>query len=243
MDMDRVITEGHRGYCAKYPENTLVSFRAAMDLAVDFIEFDIWLSQDKVPVIMHDGNAYRTCGVDRKLCTMDYAEIKKLDAGGKFNPSFAGEKVPSLRELLELARVKRPDLRLGVEIKGYTEETVDLTVPMLREFGFLDTCFFYCFNARIIRYLKEKYAARTMGYPDFQMHEFAKGSYDFYDDIGISMAVLKSEVFGIFASKGKPMHMYCADNEEDIAESIRKGAAYITANDPVPLLRHLKRHP
>lgn len=240
--MARIVPEGHRGFCAKYPENTLVSFSAALDLDVEFFEFDIWLSKDKVPVIMHDGNACRTCGVDRHLNDMTLAEIKGLDAGSKFSPAFAGEKVPTFRELLELVRAKRPDMRLGVEIKDYREEAVDLSVAMLKEYGHFDTCFFYCFNARIIRYLKEKYGARTMGYPDFQMHEFKPDSYGFYDDIGISMAVLRSEVFPIFAAKGKPMHMYCADTMADVEECARKGAAYITANNPIPLLDYLKKH-
>ena len=58
--MKNIIIEGHRGYCSKYPENTLISFEAAMDLGVDAFEFDVWLTSDKVPVIMHDGNAKRT---------------------------------------------------------------------------------------------------------------------------------------------------------------------------------------
>ena len=65
--MNRIFVEGHRGFCAKYPENTLASFRAALDLKIDAIEFDIWLSKDKVPVLMHDGNCKRTCGYDRHL--------------------------------------------------------------------------------------------------------------------------------------------------------------------------------
>lgn len=55
--MKNIIVEGHRGYCAKYPENTLISFAAAMDLGVDAFEFDVWLTSDKIPVLMHDGNA------------------------------------------------------------------------------------------------------------------------------------------------------------------------------------------
>ena len=51
--MKNIIVEGHRGYCAKYPENTLISFAAAMDLGVDAFEFDVWLTSDKVPVLMH----------------------------------------------------------------------------------------------------------------------------------------------------------------------------------------------
>ena len=68
--MKRILIEGHRGYCAKYPENTMISYEAAMELGVDAMEFDVWLSADKVPVLMHDGNAFRTCGVDRRLREM-----------------------------------------------------------------------------------------------------------------------------------------------------------------------------
>lgn len=54
-----VLAEGHRGWRARYPENTLVSYRAAIGLGVDAIEFDVWLSRDGAPVIMHDANTRR----------------------------------------------------------------------------------------------------------------------------------------------------------------------------------------
>ena len=78
--MKRIFVEGHRGYCAEYPENTIVSFAAAIDLGVDCFEFDVWLSKDKIPVIMHDGNARRTCGVDKALRDMSLSEINTLEA-------------------------------------------------------------------------------------------------------------------------------------------------------------------
>ena len=135
--MDRIFVEGHRGYCAKYPENTLISFEAALDLGVDGIEFDVWLTSDKVPMLMHDGNALRTCGVNKHLRDMTYEEAKTLEASyrGKFGDQYVGlgkqVEVPTLEELLQLCAAKRPDIVLGVEIKEYTEETVDLTVELL----------------------------------------------------------------------------------------------------------------
>ena len=127
--MKNIIIEGHRGYCSKYPENTLISFEAAMELGVDAFEFDVWLTADKVPVIMHDGNARRTCGVDRHLRDMTLAEAKRLEPAytEKFGDKYVGKglEVPTLREVLELCRDKRPDIMLGVEIKEYTEETVE----------------------------------------------------------------------------------------------------------------------
>ncbi|MBQ8813140.1 MAG: glycerophosphodiester phosphodiesterase [Lachnospiraceae bacterium] len=239
--MKNIVVEGHRGYCAKYPENTMLSYEKAIELGVDAIEFDIWLSKDGVPVLMHDENAYRVSGVDKKLGEMTLEEIKELDAGKRFQDGrYSGEKVPTLLELLQLVKSRKPELKLGVEIKKYTEETVDKTVALLKEFGFFDECWFYCFNARIIKYIKTKYNGRTMGYPDFQMAEFEPDSYDYYDEIGLSMRLVTSEVFEIYRAKNLPMHMYCADTEEAVRLCIEKGASLITANDPVALMSIVK---
>jgi len=236
----QIIVEGHRGYCAKYPENTLLSFEKAIELGVDAMEFDVWLSRDKVPVLMHDGSPLRTCGVNGHLRDMTLAEIKQLDPcyREKFGEEFAGQvQVPTLEELLQLVAEKKPDMSLGVEIKEYTEENVDLTVELLKKYGIFDRCWFYAFNGRIISYLKTKYNARTMGYPDWQMGEFA--SYEHYDEIGLNMRIVHSEIFDFYARKGMPMHLYCADTTEDVALCVEKGAALITANDPVPLMTYL----
>lgn len=240
--MKKIIAEGHRGFCAEYPENTLISFEKAIELGVDAVEFDIWLSTDKVPVLMHDSNANRTCRVDREIRHMSLAEIKQLDAGyeRRFGDKFKGAQVPTLRELLELRAAKRPDLKLGVEIKHFTEECVDITMKLLKEFGVdvAQDCWFYAFNGRVIRYMKEKYGARTMAYPDFLMSEF--DGYDAYDEIGIPLKVVNSEAFDIYWNKGLPVHMYCADTEEDVRMALEKGAIFVTANDPRPLLEVLR---
>ena len=244
--MKKIIVEGHRGYAAKYPENTLISYEAAIDLGVDCFEFDIWLSKDKVPVLMHDGNAKRTCGVNRDLRDMTLAEIKTLEPAytAKFGDEFVGRgiTVPTLRELCELVQRKRPGMPLGVEIKEYTEETVDISVAILKEYGLFDNAYFYAFDAPTIKYLKTKYNGRTMGYPDFQMGRFDHSEgYEYYEEIGLGMNIVRSEVFPIFASKGLPMHLYCADTEADVRLCIEKGADLITANDPVPLMKVLGR--
>ena len=199
MKVKNIYIEGHRGYCAKYPENTLISYEAAIDFGVDCFEFDVWLSKDKIPVLMHDGNAKRTCGVDRKLSDMTLAEIKTLEAAytAKFGDEFVGKgiQVPTLKELCELVSSKRPGMPLGVEIKEYTEETVDITVAMLKEYGLFNSAWFYAFDAPTIKYLKTQYNARTMGYPDFQMKRFNyEEGYRYYDEIGLSMSIVKSEV-------------------------------------------------
>lgn len=242
--MKTVYSEGHRGFCALYPENTLLSFEKAIELGVDAVEFDVWLSKDKVPVLMHDGNPVRTCGVNSHLRKMTLAEIKKLDPcyEEKFGDQFKEKvQVPTLRELLELVKSRKPSLKLGVEIKEYTEENVDLTVALLKKYGFFDDCYFYAWNGRIIKYLKSKYNGRTMGYPDFVMGEFEPDTYDYYCEIGLSLNIVRSEILPVYLAKGMPIHMFCADTEEDVKMCIEKGADLITANDPRPLMKVLGR--
>ena len=241
--MKNILIEGHRGYCARYPENTLISFEAAIDLGVDAMEFDVWLSKDKVPVLMHDATAYKTAGVDRPLGEMTLAAIKALEPAyrKKFGEEFVGRgvEVPTLEELLQLCARKCPDMILGVEIKEFTEENVDLTVALLKQYGFFERCYFYAFNGRIIRYIKRQYGGRTMGYPDFQMREFC--GYEDYDELGLSVNLVRSELFPIYEAKGLPIHMYCADDEETVRLCVEKGATLITANDPTVAMRVLNR--
>jgi glycerophosphoryl diester phosphodiesterase len=243
--MKKILVEGHRGYASKYPENTLISFEAAMDLGVDAVEFDVWLSQEKIPVIIHDGSCKRTCGVDRHVNSMTVAQIKALSAhyAEKFGDQYATMNVtiPTLEELLKLRQAKRPDLWLGVEIKEYTEECVDVTVALLKEYGVFDMCFFYAFDANVIQYLSTRYNARTMGYPDFQMRNYQPGSDSYYKELGLDLKYVRSEIFPIYQAKKLPIHMYCADNEADVRMCIEKGADLITANNPVPLMRVLGR--
>ena len=243
--MKKIVVEGHRGYCAKYPENTLVSFEAALDLGVDAIEFDVWLTSDKVPVLIHDGNCLRTCGKDVHVRDLTFEEVRKLEPcyEAKFGGEFKGKglKIPTLEEVLELCAKKRPDILLGVEIKEYTEECVDLTMKLLNKYGVFERCFFYAFDASTIKYIRTKYDGRAMGYPDFQMKNFQPDSYSYYKEIGLNMSLVKSELIGFYMAKGFPVHMYCADTEDDVRLCIEKGADLITANDPVPLMKVLGR--
>ena len=243
--MKNIVVEGHRGYCARYPENTLISYEAAIDLGVDAIEFDVWLTSDKVPVLIHDGNCLRTCGVDVHVRDLTLAEVKNLSPiyENKFGDQFKnmGVTIPTLEEVLQMCARKRPDIKLGVEIKEYTEENVDLTMALLNKYGKFDQCYFYAFHAGTIKYIRTKYDGRTMGYPDFQMREFEPDSYSYYREIGLNMSIVKSEILPFYMAKGMPVHMYCADTEEDVRLCIDKGADLITANDPVPLMKVLGR--
>jgi glycerophosphoryl diester phosphodiesterase len=95
---------GHRGARARAPENTMASLRRALADGADGVEFDVRALADGTPVLMHDASVERTTDGRGALADFDHATIARLDAGKKFDPAFAGERVPLLANVLaELA--------------------------------------------------------------------------------------------------------------------------------------------
>jgi glycerophosphoryl diester phosphodiesterase len=94
---------GHRGAAGVAPENTLAGLRAAAAMGVSWIEFDVMLSGDGVPVLFHDDNLKRITGRKAAMARTPFAELAKLDAGAWFGPGFSGEPIPSLEQALALA--------------------------------------------------------------------------------------------------------------------------------------------
>ncbi len=98
------------------PENTFASFSKALEVGADGIEFDVQLSKDKVPVIIHDEKLERTTTGRGPVKDFTLTELKTLDAGSWFAQQFRGEKIPSLDEML--AQYKNNCLLFNIELKN-----------------------------------------------------------------------------------------------------------------------------
>lgn len=90
----------HRGVSGIAPENTLKAFSLAASIEADYIEMDLRLSKDGIPVVLHDSSLKRTTGMKKLIHTLSLSEIKKLDAGKWFDETYAGEQVPTLEQVL-----------------------------------------------------------------------------------------------------------------------------------------------
>ncbi|HYF76231.1 MAG TPA: glycerophosphodiester phosphodiesterase [Symbiobacteriaceae bacterium] len=92
---------GHRGAAGTHPENTMVSFKRAVELGCDGVEFDIHRTKDGHLVVIHDAALGRTTNGRGFIRDMTLAELKQLDAGSWKGAQFAGEQIPTLRELIQ----------------------------------------------------------------------------------------------------------------------------------------------
>jgi glycerophosphoryl diester phosphodiesterase len=124
---------GHRGLAAHAPENTLAGIRMAAACGLRWVEFDAKLTGDGVAILMHDDRLDRTTDGTGPVAAAPFAAIRGLDAGGWFAPAFAGERVPTLVEALEL--LVALDMGCNLEIKacpGREMETAGVVAETLR---------------------------------------------------------------------------------------------------------------
>ena len=124
----RPLIVAHRGLLRQAPENTLANFRACLELRLGF-EFDVERTKDGHLVCIHDDTVDRTTNGVGKVDEMTLREILRLDAGNWFDPKFAGEKVPTVEEVLEqVAEYKQHDILVAVDLKagGVEQEVVRL---------------------------------------------------------------------------------------------------------------------
>ncbi len=106
----------HRGASSLAPENTMAAFYKAIEVGAQGIELDVQLSKDGIPVIIHDEILQRTTSGTGFVKGYTLAELKQLDAGTSFSTEFAGERIPTLEEALQLAQ--KYNLFLNVELKN-----------------------------------------------------------------------------------------------------------------------------
>ena len=162
----------HRGYMSDYPENTMLAFRKALLLDIDQIETDVHMTKDGELILMHDHSVDRTTDGTGLISELSFEEIEALDAGSWKDPRFAGEKVPTLRELLELMQ-EYPDKEINIEFKDYPCRTgefayrsADKILDMIEEFGMKDRIYVNSFAGDILEYVAKKAPGR------YRLHGF-----------------------------------------------------------------------
>jgi glycerophosphoryl diester phosphodiesterase len=129
----------HRGYSAIAPENTLVALARALEAGADALEWDVQMTADGVPVLLHDELLDRTTDGTGAAATHTLESLRSLDAGSWFGPEFAGERVPTVAEALALARARCR--RIYPELKGRGRpEDAEAVVRLVRESGWEDDC-------------------------------------------------------------------------------------------------------
>jgi len=122
LSLPKVI--GHRGVPKRAPENTLAGFAQAHRLGVPWVELDVQLSRDLVPMVFHDARLERTSNGEGLLIERDSAYLRQLDVGSWFSPEFRDQRLPTFEAVLD--QLIADSLGLNIEIKA-DDDRAELT--------------------------------------------------------------------------------------------------------------------
>ncbi|GIP37785.1 hypothetical protein J31TS4_10650 [Paenibacillus sp. J31TS4] len=240
-----IVVSAHRGYKARYPENTLLAFQKALELEVDMIEFDLRFSKDGEVVVIHDETVDRTTDGTGRVSDMTLEELKRLDAGGWFGKPFEGLKIPTLAELCELLS-GYPRILLNVEIKPAPDATrvADASIALLGEHGLLPNCVFTCFDATVSAYLFDTYGVKVQGFPEHVMYNYVPGPEGTRSKlwaVAASMSLLTPQLVKEIEEAGLLAWCYCPDRDQQVHYALGCGVKVMTVNDPLPAMRIRKQ--
>jgi glycerophosphoryl diester phosphodiesterase len=235
----RPLLIGHRGFPAKYPENTLASFEAAVDAGCDMIELDVTLTKDRHVVVIHDDTLDRTTTGRGRVrdCTLE--EIRRLDAGGWFDRRFSGERVPLLSEVLERISGRcllNIEIKAGAFEKGYPADSIERqVVELVKRHGAARRVLVGSFESKIIGRIaamedppavslisEHEADARTLG--------FLKNTRAF--SWNPNFKVLKPAQVGLIHAAGLRIFPWTINTRKEAEETMRLGVDGLICNDP-----------
>lgn len=162
--MNTPLIIGHRGASAVAPENTMAAFREAISVGADGIEFDVRLTRDGVPVVIHDRDLVRTGGLSLRIGDMTWSEVAKVEVGSWFARkknlppgSFANETVPSLAELFTLFQSNNSLLYLEMKCDSPAEYTplAEACCRLIAEHALKQRVMIECFQLPALRIVRE----------------------------------------------------------------------------------------
>jgi len=199
----------HRGAYPIAPENTLPGLECALAGGFDYIEVDLHMTSDGEVVVIHDAMLDRTTDGTGLVCDHTLAQLRKLDAGVKFDPFFASTRIPTLKEVLEL--LTRYNARAYLEFKSAPPAPV---LKQVLDAGLLDRVFFWSFNRDFLMELRAmsseaQIMTRRQDYPSLAeaIADYAANLVEFLpnDD--------QSEIASLRGSEIGSMVAYMGDDE------------------------------
>lgn len=231
---------GHRGGTKAYPENTLINFKKAVELGADGVEFDVQLSKDGEMVVIHDEKIDRTMSGSGYVKDFKLAELKAMSAGESFASEFKEEKIPTLREVLEVVK----DLEfINIELKNYLAypKLEEKVLKLLAEFGIQEKTIVSSFDHYSLQKIKKLQpeiktgalmAAKMINAPDYA---FKRG----FDALHLNYLTADQEVIDKAHFMGLELNVYTV-NEAEMLKKLIEAEVDMIITDELEMAVELK---
>lgn len=224
----------HRGIPWYWPENSLLSFRKALDSGADILEFDVHLTKDQVPIVIHDYTLDRTTNGTGSVSSYTLEKLKTFEViYTKSGNCTHSDQIPTLTETLELL-VEYPKVMINCEIKDYSDVCTDLIIDAFESAGILDQTVFTCFDYNVLsRIKKTNPALKVQGFP---LELMSGVSYEernpelLFDYIGIKYSLLNQELISKYRSLGIITGAWVINDVADLQQCYQLGVSIVTTD-------------
>jgi glycerophosphoryl diester phosphodiesterase len=228
----------HRGYAHAAPENTLGAFRAAIDAGADWAELDVQLTADDVVIVQHDRDFARvTVGHDpRRPGQLTLAEVRRLVLHDRAGKPYPGERIPTLKEVIDLARGR---IRLNVELKVYggDRRIAAATARLLRDERFEDQCVVASLDYEALQLAKrEDERLRTAAIVTYAVGDLSRLDVD---DLSVNVSLATDDLLRAARGHGKGVMVWTVDDPGQARRLVGRGVRNLITNDP-PALAEVK---
>ena len=227
----------HRGFSGLYPENTMLAFRKAVEIdGCDGIEFDVHLTKDLVPVIIHDETLDRTC-VNGSGFIKDYTydELKKFDVSFKFAGQCEPQHIPTLREYFELVKDTKIITNIELKTSNYEYDGIEQIVyDMIMEYGLKDRIIISSFNHFTIKRMKAICPDMKCGLLT-ETWMINAGKYTSEQGVECLHPIhfnMQEKHLAEVKKYGLEVNVWTVNEEEDIRNMINRGVDSIIGNFP-----------
>ncbi len=232
-----VMVCAHRGSSGNAPENTLAAIASAIAAGATMIEIDIQITRDNRIVVFHDEDLSRTTNGSGDIREKSYDDVRTLDAGSWFSPTFAGEHIPLLDEALALIK---GHAYLNIEVKPMddserTSRILDEVLRAIDAHQMIDATVFSSFDHRILFHLKRiRPDVRTLALNvpgDTRLpHEVVSACRA--DAYGCSLEELNAGLMEDCTQHMIPVGVYTINTREDLITAINLGVRGVVTNFP-----------
>jgi len=224
----KVLVAAHRADAMNAPENSLSAIESALILGATVIEMDIQMTKDGVLVLHHDTSLLRMAGVPESVSDFTYDELMKLEIGGRFDTAFTGEKIPTLKEALDVIK-DRGEVLLDVKVNEKRDEVakkilLELEESEMKAFSYIQS-FDYGF-LREIRKLDEEIRLGQILYAAFGRLD--QLDVDFYT---VQMGMLSQSLVKRAHDAERGIFVWVVKTEEDMKNTLQYDIDGIITSD------------
>ena len=231
----------HRGYSARAPENTLASMERAIAVGADAVEWDVHLTADGVPVVIHDDTVQRTSDGRGRVRDHTLEQLRALDFGSWYGREFAGERIPTLADALACARGRVR--RVYCEIKlGAEPDEVDRIYELVRTADRVGDVVFISFDWEALARIHTRDPRATTGFILDDRTRFeealARAAADPNALLDLDQAlVLREPQLGRWArDEGVPLAVWTVNRADQATRLRAAGVTRFTTNEVETLL-------